>query len=163
MRKAQRPDLQPMRDKTLDEIEGVTTGSPPYDSYLVETIYALRRKPIGQFTVEDLRITLGQKRSVLPLLPLALERLEQDPLVGGHMHPGDLLEVVLLAADVWRGYPSGAETARRLRPVVERALAALERVKPTDWKGGEMADLDAPDEHDRAHLEPLFRAALAWL
>lgn len=55
-----RPDLRPIRQKSLEELEGFVAGEPPYDSYLVRAIYALRKKPIGEFTTEDLRTTIGQ-------------------------------------------------------------------------------------------------------
>jgi hypothetical protein len=31
MKKASRPDLRPMREKTLEELEGVVAGDPPLD------------------------------------------------------------------------------------------------------------------------------------
>jgi hypothetical protein len=78
MRKARRSDLRPMRKKTLEQLEGFVAGEPPYDSYLVRTIYALRKKPIGDFTTEDLRITIGQGRGIPYLLPL-FERAPEQP------------------------------------------------------------------------------------
>ncbi len=53
--------MRPIREKNLDELEGFTAGELPFDSYLVRTTYALRRKPVGEFTTEDLRVTIGQK------------------------------------------------------------------------------------------------------
>ena len=50
-----------------------------YDSYLVTTCHELRRKPIGTFSVEDLRIMIGQQIGVPWLLPIAVEVLEEEP------------------------------------------------------------------------------------
>ena len=163
MKRGFRPDLRPMREKTLEELEGATLGEPPYNSYLVTTIHALRKKPIGEFTVEDLRITLRQRRGVPFLLPIALEWLEANPLAAGHFYPGDLLLAVLRAEPHWRGLSTGNEYAQRLRAVVERALAQLDQVTPTDWDAAELPDPDELDELDREKLEPELRAALAVL
>jgi contact-dependent growth inhibition (CDI) system CdiI-like immunity protein len=160
MKKVARPDLRPKRDKTLEELEGFVGGDPPYDSYLVRTIDALRKKPIGQFTTEDLRITIGQGRGIPHLLPLALERLEADPLAEGHFYRGDLLMNVLRAEPYWGGDP---QIRARMRGVVERALEQLARVESVDWSAGELPDPDQPDEFDREDLEPRLREALGTL
>jgi hypothetical protein len=39
MRKGGRPDLRPMRKKTVDELKD-SSADPPYDTYLMRTIYA---------------------------------------------------------------------------------------------------------------------------
>lgn len=50
--------------------------------------------PLKDFTVEDLRLVIGQKLSLEYLIPLALERLEHAPMVSGDYYEGDLLEAV---------------------------------------------------------------------
>ncbi len=107
---------------TLSQLEDHDWGPPTYDSHLVTTIHKLRYKPIGQFTVEDLRICLGQKMSVGILLPLALDQLERDPLVSGDYYEGDLLQNVVHCEDKW---PRDPQTLGRLRAVLERAVALI--------------------------------------
>ena len=160
MKKGSRPDLRPMREKTLEELEGFVAGDPPHDTYLVRTIYALRKKPIGEFTTEDLRITIGQGRSIPFLLPLALERLEADPLAAGHYYHGDLLMNVIGAEPHWGGK---VDVRARVRRIVERALDRLAAIEPVDWATGELPDADQPDQFDRKGLEPRLRAALGQL
>lgn len=160
MKKRARPNLRPMRQKNLEELEGFDAGEPPYDSYLVRTIYALRKKPIGEFTTEDLRITIGQGLGFPYLLRLALERLESEPLAAGHYYPGDLLMNVIHAEPHWGGDPL---VRHRVCAVIERALEQLSGIKPTDWEAGETPDPDAPDETDRETLEPRLREALERL
>ena len=158
MRKKDQPSIRPTRTKSLEELEGFVAGEPPYDSNLVRTLYALRKKPIGEFTTEDLRITLGQGRGIPHLLPLALERLEADPFAQGHMYRGDLLMNILHAEPHW----SGLQGARaRVRLIVQRALEQLARVEPVDWAAGELPDPDRLDENDRRELEPKLRDALS--
>src|SRR5260221_10739454 len=94
------------RNKTLQELEGQDWGEPPFPSHLVRTCHALRRKPLRDFTVEDLRIMIGQNISLNYLIPLAIEQLQRDPLVAGDFYPGDLLANVLrVESGFWQGQP----------------------------------------------------------
>ena len=89
--------------KTLEQLESSDWGEPDFDSYLVTTIYQLRRKPLSQLTVEDLRIMIGQQIGLRYLVPLAIKRLKDDPLVAGDFHRGDLLKNVLsVEPNFWR-------------------------------------------------------------
>jgi len=77
-----------------------------YDSFLVRRVHELRLKPVGDFTVEDLRIMIGQQISLEQLVPRAIKRLVADPLAEADLYPGDLLAVVLRAkADYWERHP----------------------------------------------------------
>lgn len=110
--------------RTLHEIEKADWGKPTYDSYLVQTCHALRHKPLGAFSVEDLRIMIGQKISVPILVPLALERLEDNPLAAGDFFLGDLLKNVLqIDASYWHAHP---EHHRRAREIANRALSEFD-------------------------------------
>ncbi|MFY7728658.1 MAG: contact-dependent growth inhibition system immunity protein [Flavobacterium sp.] len=83
--------------KTLEQLENSVWGEPFYNSYLVTTCYALRKKPLKDFTIEDLRIKIGQNDSLQYLMPLAINELKNDILAEGHFFPGDLLKNVLCA------------------------------------------------------------------
>jgi contact-dependent growth inhibition (CDI) system CdiI-like immunity protein len=116
--------------KTLQQLDGETWGEPTYDSNLVQTVHALRRKPIADFTVEDLRIMLGQQIGLPHLMPHALVHLERDPVVSGDFYPGDLLGVVMgVDRDYWRGHPT---EARRMSAVAEHAKRLLDDQGKTD-------------------------------
>jgi hypothetical protein len=86
-----------MPGRTLDELEGVRWGAPEFDSHLVTTCHRLRTKSVDEFTVEDLRIMIGQNIGLAHLLPRAVDMLEADPLAKGDFYPGDLLCAVLRA------------------------------------------------------------------
>src|SRR3954462_2045905 len=93
-------------DQSLEELEHADWGEPKYDSYLVTTIHRLRRVPLRQFSVEDLRIMIGQNIGLQYLVPLAIEHLRRDPLAQGDFYPGDLLKMVLTAdAMFWQNHP----------------------------------------------------------
>jgi hypothetical protein len=103
--------------KSLQEIVGEDWGEPTYPSYLVTTTHALRRKPLREFTTEDLRIMIGQNFSLPILVPLALEILEKDLLASGDLFDGDLLDSVTrrIESSFWLEHPD-------LRAAVESLL-----------------------------------------
>jgi hypothetical protein len=109
------------RRKTLTELESEDWGRPNFDSHLVTTIHQLRHKPLEQFTVADLQIFIGQNMSLEYLLPIAIERLEDDPLVEGDYYCGDLLVAVLkIEPRFWSEHP---ELCRSTCKIVLRADA----------------------------------------
>jgi hypothetical protein len=112
-----------MAGKNLDELEGVVWGEPTFDSYLVTTCHRLRTKPVDDFSVEDLRIMIGQKVGLPHLIPLAVAVLERDPLAEGNYYPGDLLANVIGAEEWLQAHP---EWLGRVVRVTERATKELE-------------------------------------
>ena len=114
------------RDRSLEELErDCWPASSADDTRLITTAHALRRRPIGELTVEDMRLLIGQDIGLPYLLPLAVEVLRENPMAEGHMYEGDLLSAVLTRTPtVWGGLP---ELDRELRGIVSR-LTGL----PTD-------------------------------
>jgi hypothetical protein len=112
------------RSKTIEEIEGDIWGEPGYSSHLVTAIHALRRKPLQEFTVEDIRITLGQNLSVPLLMPLALEKLAINPLAQGDFYPGDLL-IAISRNDV-SDMKLNDQGKQMLKAATERAIEMLD-------------------------------------
>ena len=92
--------------QTLEQLEGACWPEPTFDSYLVSTCHRLRKKPLREFTTEDLRIMIGQGIGLPYLIPLALEKLVEDPFAGGDFYPGDLLHSVLkVSPRFWQANP----------------------------------------------------------
>ena len=83
------------RDQSLEQLEAVAWDKPSFESSLVLRCHDLRRKPLRDLAVDDLRLLIGQKIGLEFLVPLALEHLQQDPLVAGSLFRGDLLAAVL--------------------------------------------------------------------
>lgn len=101
------------RRKNLEELEKDFWEEPPFTSQLVTTCYALRKKPLKDFTVEDLRITIGQNESLNYLIPIAIEVLQTNPFADGDYYEGDLLGSVLsVKKDFWQEYPQLYETVK---------------------------------------------------
>jgi hypothetical protein len=104
-------------ERSLEEIEDSYWGEPPADATrLIATVHTLRRRPVGQLGVEDLRVMIAQRVGLPVLVPLALARLEQNPLAEGDFYPGDLLVATTrIPPEYWQSH--GAESAR-LRAIV---------------------------------------------
>jgi hypothetical protein len=88
---------------TIEQLERDVWPDPEQSStFLVRRCTELRRKPLSEFTVEDLRIMLGQEVGVQVLLPRAVDVLVREPLAEGDLYPGDLLRsVVRLPDSAW--------------------------------------------------------------
>jgi hypothetical protein len=133
--------------KSLEQLEGDAWGEPTFDSYLVTTAHRLRRKALCEFTVEDLRLMLGQGIGVPLLLPLALDHLEEDPFIEGDFYAGDLLAAcVRLDADRLHACP---DLRRRLRAIAQRAsleVSTREGV-PRDLRGSIDAFLEVGNKY----------------
>lgn len=81
--------------KSLENLEKDYWGEPEYESYLVTTCHNLRKKPINNFSVEDLRIMIGQNIGIKYLIPVAMEILKENVFAEGDFYEGDLLKYVL--------------------------------------------------------------------
>lgn len=98
-------------NQTLETLENKFWGEAPFSSHLVEATYALRKKPLNEFSVEDFRIMIGQNKSLPLLLPLALQILETNLFAEGNYYEGDLLQAVLNVDPIF--WDSNAELRAR--------------------------------------------------
>ena len=88
--------------KSIEELENDFWGEPTFKSGLVKNVHRLRKKPTEQFSVEDLRLMIGQNIGTQYLMPRALGLLEQSPFVWGWHFPGELLsQVFRLPESYW--------------------------------------------------------------
>jgi hypothetical protein len=133
-----------MTSQTLEELEGEVWEEPVPSSCLIDSCHRLRRKPVDEFTAEDLRIMIGQEIALDHLMPRAVSMLEANPLVEGDLHPGDLLARVLKNAKWVKARP---EIGSRMVVVAKRALEQLVRL---------------PSE-ERASLEDLHHLLLKFV
>jgi len=112
------------KSKTLENLEKENWGEPQYDSHLVRRTHELRKVPLNEFSVEDLRINIGQNISLNYLIPLALEILTENLFADGDLFEGDLLQAVLKAnSNYWYSNPKYWEQLNRL---IEDRLEELE-------------------------------------
>ena len=83
------------RSKTIAELETGKGSDPEFDSFLVRRTHDLRKVPVGNFAIEDLRILIGQEIGLDYLIPLAIETLTENLWAEGDLFEGDLLKNVL--------------------------------------------------------------------
>ena len=113
--------------RTLDELDPPAWGSPDYDSHLVRRTHELRRMPIEDFTVEDLRIMVGQQIALPHLVPQAVAVLEGNPLAQGDFYPGDLLQAVLhVDPSYWQAHQ---DQWLQVHAVVDELLSAVDELR----------------------------------
>jgi hypothetical protein len=108
--------VQGADELSLEAVEGEVWGDPPPDATrLMSTVYALRHKPLGALSAEDLRVMIAQRVGLDVLVPRALALLERDPMIEGDLYPGDLLEALLrrVPSEYWARHPD--ERSRLVR------------------------------------------------
>ena len=116
------------RSKSLQQLERKDWGEPEFQSHLVRTIHRLRRKPLDEFTTEDLRIMIGQGVGLEFLMPLAIDVLQRDPLASGDFYPGDLLAAVTKAEhEFWRRHEHWRQDVGTILKLVSDGMQVLDR------------------------------------
>ncbi|MEU7609124.1 contact-dependent growth inhibition system immunity protein [Micromonospora sp. NPDC049204] len=124
---------------TIEQLErDVRPDLGPDATSLTRRCTELRRTPLTEFTVEDLRIMLGQEIGVPALLPLAIQVLLRDPLAEGDYYPGDLLANVLRLPDT--AWSDLRPERKRLESVLTELIAGT----PSSAPDHEPRDLDRP-------------------
>jgi hypothetical protein len=135
------------RNKSLQQLEGEDWGKPTFDSHLVTECHRLHRVPLRDFTIEDLRIMIGQHFSMEYLVPLALEQLRIDPLVEGAFYHGDLLAAVLRAG--YQFWQQNSELRDEAAKIGDRAFSLLPTLDEIDRQTAQKVLAEAYDVFKR--------------
>ncbi|MGO4730556.1 contact-dependent growth inhibition system immunity protein [Paenibacillus sp. 2KB_22] len=111
--------------KTLEELEDDRWDEPNFASRLVLRTNELRKKPLCELNNEDLRLLIGQQMSLDLLLPLALEKLVENPLRSGDLYMGDLFcSVLKVGQKYW-------EEHRELKNELDEVIRTYEEARKT--------------------------------
>lgn len=115
--------------KNLEELEyDIDRGRR---SILVARGNAMRKKPVKDLSVYDLRLMIGQNSSLKFLVPLAIQHLHVNALIKGDAYEGDLLNAVLtVEKKFWLEDLKGC--IPMLESIVEIALASANG-KPAEY------------------------------
>ena len=101
------------RSKSIEALEQDVWAEPAFPSSVVRTCHRARKKPLCQLSVEEIRCLIAQKTGLKYVIPLALERLQNDPLTEVTFYPGDLLAVMLrLDPSDWEQNPDELQAFR---------------------------------------------------
>src|SRR3546814_14891681 len=92
------------RNKTIEALEKRNFGNPAEaPTPLTKRCLELSKKPLNEFSAEDLRLMIGQGASLNYLIPLAFDFLKEDLLTEGDLYPGDLIKSVhTVNEEFWR-------------------------------------------------------------
>lgn len=94
-------------DRTLTQLENHDWGPPTYDSHLVTECHRLRNVPLRELGIEELRTLIGQVIGLTYVVPIAIEKLQENPWAEGDLYPGCLMKTVAkVPADYWSENPA---------------------------------------------------------
>jgi hypothetical protein len=130
-----RMGMEEIVGRTLEDLEADHWDEPDSDATrLVHECHRLRKVPVGQLTVGDLRMLLLQDVGTYWLMPLALDRLQDDPLAGD-LYPGALLNAVLAAGkSYWTMHPGETMSLWGVRQALEQIRGDAEKLlMREDW------------------------------
>ena len=116
------------QEKSLENLEKDYWGEPDYESHLVKTCHQLRKKPLKDFEIEDLRIMIGQNIGLKFLVPIAIEELNENILAEGDYYEGDLLKSVLTSeVEFWS---ERFDLLEELNKLIQQNLELLDQTDP---------------------------------
>lgn len=120
------------RTKSIEELEVDAWPVSKLDSHVVVESHRLRKVPLQDLSVEDLRLLIGQKIGLEYTIPLAIERLEENPLVAGAMYRGDLLaNVIRLPGTFWQSHPDLNNRLVEIKFELEAVSETIEELLPS--------------------------------
>jgi hypothetical protein len=121
--------------RTLDQLEKDDWARPAFESHVVTECHRLRRVPLGELTIEDLRLLIGQKIGLPHLLPLALDALAADPFAQGNLYAGDLLaSVVRVPKDFWDAHAELRFVLAEVMLLLEQRMTLAHETLLPAWK-----------------------------
>jgi hypothetical protein len=105
--------------KSLMHLQKMGNYSPSKNppTSLLATCEALFLKSLNEYSIENLRIMIGQEIGLEFLVPLALEKLQDDILAEGDFYPGDLLASVLRIDQIF--WPTHRDLYDQLKKLVK--------------------------------------------
>lgn len=102
--------MQQWLRKSLRELAPASLSAPltsALPSDLVTRCEALLDIPLQHYSIEDLRLAVGQQLGLPWVVPLALSQLAENLFCEGDYYAGDLLASVLrLESNYWQAHPA---------------------------------------------------------
>ena len=93
-------------DDSLNEIEGFQENLSGLDSGLIEKCMVARSKKLKDLSVDEIRVLLSQLIGLAYIVPLALNIVEQDPLISSGLYSGDLaVSLFNIDEEFWSNNP----------------------------------------------------------
>lgn len=94
-------------DRTLTQIENHDWGPPSYNSHLVTECHRLRNVALRELGIEDLGTLIGLAIGLNSVVPIAIDKLQENPWAEGYMYPGCLMKTIAkVPTDYWSENPA---------------------------------------------------------
>jgi len=126
--------IQP--NASLETLEGVKWDEPAKDSapHILEC-HRLRKIAVRDLTVEGLHMLIGQEIGLHYLVPIALEKLEENPWAAGMHFDGDLLlNVLRIAPNYWSDNTAQLERLNGVMGALDEYVKFFVRDLQSAWQ-----------------------------
>lgn len=118
-----------MNHLSIEELENDVWQEPDFDSYVVKTSCAARKKPLSELSQEEIRLLLGQRIGLKYIIPIGISILEKNPVIMVRYYEGDLLQQFLcLKREDWE---ENRQDLQRLKELVKKSrkqISLLEEI-----------------------------------
>lgn len=84
-----------MSSKSIEQLENDYWKKPSeFPTNLVKKCFEYRKIKVSELTIAQIRLLISQKIGFEHIIPIALDKLEQNVLIEGELYEGDVLESV---------------------------------------------------------------------
>ena len=119
-------------NRSLEELEKVAKGNSHSRGSVATRGHLLQKKPLKNFSNEEILSMIVHNSNLKYLVPLAIERLQKDPLAKSEFYEGDLLNAVLtIEKKFWANDLNGYIPL--LKEVIERTSEII-KTHPDEYK-----------------------------
>lgn len=119
--------------RSIEQLEGVYWPEPDEErkSNVVLKSNALRKKPLSELTIEDVRTALIQQVGIIYTVPIAINLLKHNPMVESLNFEGEILGALLdVPISFWLKRPCLVEEVNKLYKQFEETIPNME----DSWK-----------------------------
>ncbi len=132
--------------KTIEALENDFWDEPTYPASFVLKTHELRKKPIDDFTIEDLRFMIGENEGTDILLPITLDRLKDSPLAKSYVYPEFLLfSVISLPKEYWETKKNELQSVKTIGNLALKELELTWKQRQSNLKREYNAEIDLKD------------------
>jgi len=123
-----------IKDSTLEDLENNAWHEPTFTSNAVISCHNLRKIPLKNLTIDNLRLLITQKIGLPYIVSIAIDFLEDNPWCG-ELYRGDLLLAVLqVDKDFWRENQALYHRLSEIMCIIENDMELAEKQLLPNWK-----------------------------
>ena len=112
-----------INDLSIEALESCYWDDMEFDSYVIKTAQAARKKPLSKLSKEEIRLLISQKIGLKYVIPKAIDILEQNLFIEVCYYEGDLLASMLnLSFDDWS---DNYDSLRSFQMLLEKNIASI--------------------------------------